>query len=173
MLCRSPAPSSGFRRGGLLQEQEVKELKAGGREQRIAELEAELEKEREARKLADAAADGKLGLSWALLEGRVGLLDLRLEAVDWARAGMQYIGKLEEKYGATLNKKMELEDEVEELKASLNKETEPEPEPEPKAVANPWGRAGKPGHQRVAPPPAKKARFQPARGAVDAAAAVM
>ena len=66
---------------------------------------------------------------------------------------------------------MELEDEVEELKASLNKETEPEPEP--KAVANPWGRAGKPGHQRVAPPPAKKARFQPARGAVDAAAAVM
>ena len=29
------------------------------------------------------------------------------------------------------------------------------------------------GHQRVAPPPAKKARFQPARGAVDAAAAVM
>ena len=83
-------------------------------------------------------------------------------AVGQARAAIAF----EEK-----NKKMELEDEVEELKASLNKETEPEPEP--KAVANPWGRAGKPGHQRVAPPPAKKARFQPARGAVDAAAAVM
>ena len=164
---------------GLLQEiweleQEVKELKAGGREQRIAELEAELEKEREARKLADAAADGKLGLSWAVLEGRVSINDLKLEAVDWAMAGMQHIGKLEEKLAIAFeekNKKMELEDEVEELKASLNKETEPEPEP--KAVANPWGRAGKPGHQRVAPPPAKKARFQPARGAVDAAAAVM
>ena len=31
----------------------------------------------------------------------------------------------------------------------------PVPEPEPKAVSNPWGRAGKPGSRRVAPPPAK------------------
>ena len=59
-------------------EQEVKELKAGGQEKRIAELEAELKKEREARKLADAAAgeEWALGLGWAMLKGRAHSWDI-------------------------------------------------------------------------------------------------
>ena len=89
----------------------------------------------------------------------------------WGQAGLEYIGKLYEEINAMREERDKFESEVEELKAKMV--VAPVPEPEPKAVSNPWGRAGKPGSQRVAPPPAKKARFQPARGAVDAAAAVM
>ena len=90
---------------------------------------------------------------------------------DWGMAGFDYICKLQDEKMAAMKERDDLEEEVEELKAKVL--VAPVPEPEPKAVSNPWGRAGKPGSQRVAPPPAKKARFQPARGAVDAAAAVM
>ena len=152
---------------------ELEELKAGGREKRIAELEAELKKEREARKedLKDvreawnSSAFGKAvdydKASKAVLAVHCKLghdeeIELRLK-----------ISKLEDE-------KLDLEHRLEDLET---KTVAPVPEPEPKKIPNPWGRAGKPGSRKLAATagasPAKKARTQPARGAGGAALAVM
>ena len=152
---------------------EVKELKAGGREQRIAELEAELKKEREARKkdLEDVRE------AWNSSDfGGVIDYDEVCKAVLAVWLKRQWDENVELR-----NQMFEQRTALTDLAARIDVLEQPDLAPmadsEPKKIPNPWGRKGKPSSRKIAATaaasPAKKVRTQPARGAVDAAAAVM
>ena len=119
---------------------------------------------------------------WAALRGRyyVHLVQMHGPFPNSVRVGAPLFGGLSENVELR-NHNFSLRTAQADLAARIDVLEQPDLAPmadsEPKKIPNPWGRKGKPSSRKIAATaaasPAKKVRTQPARGAVDAAAAVM